>query len=186
MEAQSPRMPPLHPESFDEEQKALVGPWSILNFSRVMARHPALYRVYVPFIEKVISFTDLPPWDREVLVIRTLHQCGELYEALHHADIARKVGMSEAQLEDIKSGGGKLSEFDRVLITAADELVNDHCLSDASWAALSARYNDVELMELVGLVGCYITISLLTRSLQIEPEGDANDSERLDELRDYT
>src|SRR3546814_8723581 len=86
MNASSPRIPPLHPEEFTDEQKELVGPWSVLNFSRVLARHPSLYRVFVPVVEKVIRYTDLPPRDREVLVIRTLAQCNETYEADHHAD----------------------------------------------------------------------------------------------------
>lgn len=186
MHDNSPRIAPLRPEEFNDEQKAVVGQWGVLNFSRVLAHHPALYRVFVPFIEKVISYTNLSPWDREVLVIRALDQCNEVYEATHHVDIAHKAGMSDAQIESVKRGGADLSEFDRWLIKAADELVHEFRISDATWQALAQRYSTVELMEVVGLVGCYTTIAMVTRSfgIALEPKGEV--AARLAELRTYT
>jgi alkylhydroperoxidase family enzyme len=182
----SPRIPPLLPEHFTPEQKEVVGGWDVLNFSRVLARHPALYRVFVPFIEKVISFTDLPPWDREVLVIRALDQCGDVYEGTHHVDIAYKVGMTDAQIASIKAGGAELSEFDRTLIKAADELVHDYCISNATWQVLGQRYSTVELMEVVGLIGCYTTIAMVTRTFEMQLESKEESAEKLAVLRTYT
>jgi len=186
MQEESPRITPLAPDEFTTEQKEVVGDWSVLNFTRVLAHHPALYRVFVPFIEKVISFTDLPPWDREVLVIRTLDQCNEHYEANHHVDIANKVGMTIAQVAAVKSGGEDLSAFDRWLIKAADELVHQYRISDKTWQALEERYSTIQLMEVVGLVGCYTTMAMLTRSFGIQPERKEEVDKRLAELRTYT
>jgi len=186
MTATTVRIPPLKPADFSPEQKQGVGDWGVLNFSRVLARHPALYRVFVPFIEKVISFTDLPPWDREVLVIRALDQCGDVYEATHHVDIAYKVGMTDAQIDAVKAGGADLSEFDRCLIRAADELVHEHCISDATWQALAKRYSTIELMEVVGLVGCYTTIAMVTRSFEMQLESKDEVARELAALRTYT
>mgnify|MGYP003493702649 FL=1 len=180
------RIPPLHPTEFSPEQKDVVGDWGVLNFSRVLARHPALYRVFVPFIEKVISFTDLPPWDREVLVIRALDQCGDVYEASHHVDIAYKVGMTDAQIASVKAGGADLSECERCLIRAADALVHEHCVSDATWQALAERYSTIELMEVVGLVGCYTTIAMVTRSFEMQLESKDEVARELAALRTYT
>ncbi len=197
MQDGSPRISPLSPEQFTAEQKELVGPWSVLNFSRVLAHHPALYRVFVPLVEKVIRYTELPPWDREVLVIRTLAQCGETYEASHHVDIAHGVGMSDAQIQtviqiqaatqiDAADGGAGLSEFDGWLIKAADELVQQYRISDATWQALAQRYSTVELMEVVGLVGCYTAMAMVTRSFAIPLEQREATAEHLAELRQYT
>lgn len=185
MNTSVPRITPLKPEEFTPEQKEVVGPWGVLNFSRVLAHHPALYRVFVPFIEKVISYTNLSPWDREVLVIRTLAQCNEAYEASHHVDIAYKIGMNDAQIVAVKTNGDGLSEFDRWLIKAADELVHQHRIGDATWQALALRYSTVELMEVVGLVGCYTTIAMVTRSFDIPCEPKDEVATRLAELRTY-
>ena len=82
------RIPPLDPAQFTPEQAELVGAWTHLNFSKVIVRHPAMYPIFVPWIEQLIARTKLPPRDREVLVIRTLALSDETYEAHHHVQIA--------------------------------------------------------------------------------------------------
>lgn len=188
MTKDAPRIPALDPESFTPEQKEAVGDWHVLNFSRVLANHPALYRAYVPFIEKVISHTDIPPRDREILCIRTLVKCGDVYELSHHETIARnKVDMTDAQIAAIKADGEGLSDFDKTLMQAADELVSDQRISDPAWEALARRYSTVELMEVVGLVGCYIALAMMTRSFEIQIEvNDASAEDELEALRQYT
>ena len=180
------RIAPLDPENFTAEQQALVGGWSVLNFSRVLAHHPALYRTFVPLVEKVIRYTELPPRDREILVIRVLALCGESYEAGHHVDIAHKVGMTDTEIAAIKHSNETLGEFDRWLIRAADELVKQFRVSDETWAALSQHYSDVQMMEVVGLVGCYTAMAMITRSFGMQPESAQSTADDLKELRDYT
>src|SRR3546814_15941376 len=109
-----------------------------------------LYRVFVPVVEKVIRYTDLPPRDREVLVIRTLAQCNETYEADHHADIAGKCGMSAAEIAAVKEGAGDgLSAFDLQLINAADELLRDKFISAMTWKKLAERYTHIDRKSVV-------------------------------------
>lgn len=183
----TPRVPPLSKEQFDDEQKQLVGDWHILNFSRVLVRHPSLYRVFVPFIEKLIAFTELPPRDREILCLRTLSQCDEHYELQHHEDIARnKVNMSGDEISNIKAASTALHDFDKVLIKAVDELITKQRIQDDTWSALQKRYSTVQLMELTALVGCYVTMAMLTKTLDIQAESDNSNQQELEGLRRYT
>ena len=69
---------------------------------------------------------------------------------------------------------------------AADELVHEHCVSDATWQALAHRYSTIELMEVVGLVGCYTTIAMVTRSFEIQLESRDDVAGELAALRAYT
>jgi hypothetical protein len=66
-----PRIPPLPPEEFTPEQAELIGDWKNLVFSRVIVRRPDMYRIFLPYIEKVIADTRLPPRDRQIIVLRT-------------------------------------------------------------------------------------------------------------------
>ena len=180
------RIAPLDPAQFSAEQKDVVGPWSVLNFTRVLAHHPHLYRVFIPLIEKLIRYTELSPQDREVLVIRTLALCKESYEAAHHVDIARQCGMSETQIAAIAAGEtAGLSEREILLMQAADELVKGQRIGDATWAALSQQYSTVQLIEVVGLVGGYVTMAMITRSFGIQNEAADETAEKLAELREY-
>lgn len=186
MNSESVRITPLLPTEFNDEQKAAVGEWGVLNFSRVLAHHPALYRVFVPFLEKLVRFTELTPWDREVVVLRVLSLCKETYEFGHHMDIARdKVEMNDQQIASVAGDGALLSGFDRVLMRAVDELVRQQYLDDATWQALSKQYSNVQLIELVGLVGCYTTMAMITKSFGIQPESKADVEQALAELRTY-
>ncbi|TGD71193.1 carboxymuconolactone decarboxylase family protein [Mangrovimicrobium sediminis] len=180
------RIPPLDPADFSDEQRELVGEWTHLNFSRVIVNHPAAYRVFLPYIDKMIRQTELTPRDREVLVLRTLAFSDEVYEAQHHEMIAHNAQMSDAEIAAIRGDGAGLSERDLLLMRAADELIASHHLGEATWAELAAHYNDVQLMEIVFLVGCYTVMAMTTNSFGIPLEGSDASFERITELRDYT
>jgi 4-carboxymuconolactone decarboxylase len=137
----SVRIPPLSIEEFTDEQKVLVGEWHHLNFSRVLVQHPGMYRAFLPFLDKVIRGSNLPPRDREILCLRTLALGGDVYEAHHHVTIARKAGMTEAEIEAAQTGGMGLTQFDHCLVRAAEEVVRQQCVSDQTWACLAERYS---------------------------------------------
>lgn len=186
MQAPEVRVSPLAVEDFTPEQAELVGAWTHLNFSRVLVRHPGLYRVFVPYIAQTIAGSGLPPRDREVLVLRTLALGEDVYETHHHLQIAGKAGLSAAEIEAVRMADPALSDWDKCLISAADELVAGKKLSDATWAALAERYDEAQRIELVLLVGCYNVMAMLTNSLGIEIESDPAVDERLKALRQYT
>jgi 4-carboxymuconolactone decarboxylase len=180
------RVPPLAVEEFSQEQAALVGEWTHLTFSRVLVRHPGMYKVFVPYIAQVIAQSALPPRDREVLVLRVLALGKDVYEAHHHVQIALKAGLSEADIAAVRAGDAGLPEWDQVLIRAADELVAGQQLSNEIWAALGARYSQAQQMEVVFLVGCYTTMAMLTNSFGIALEQDPEADEKLKAMRQYT
>ena len=186
MRQDSVRIPPLSVGEFTDEQKALVGDWHHLNFSRVLVQHPGIYRVFLPFIDKLIRGSNLPPRDREILCLRTLALGNDVYEAHHHVTIARKVGMTEAEIEAARTGSAGLGQFDRCLMSAAEEIVRQQFVSDPTWACLAERYSREQMMETVFLVGCYTIMATITRSFGMEVEQDPETAQRLAKLRQYT
>lgn len=170
MRPSSPRIPVLAPEQFTPEQAELVGAWRDFNFARMMANHPALYRVFMPFGEKLMGGSDLPHRDREILILRTAGLCEESYEAAHHAHIGRNLGLTEAEVAAARNGGPGLPDADRILVTAAEELVGDRCLSDWTWDVLAQRYSVEQMVELVFLVGNFTMLSMVTNSLGMPSE----------------
>jgi len=58
--------------------------------------------------------------------------------------------------------------FDATLLRAADELHGDDCLSDATYAALTARYDAQQLLDVVFTVGQYHTVSMALNSLRVQ------------------
>jgi 4-carboxymuconolactone decarboxylase len=183
----SVRIPALAPQDFTDEQKALVGDWASLNFSRVLVQHPSAYRVFLPYIDKTIRGSNLPPRDREILITRTLALGGDVYEAHHHVAIALKSGLTLEEIEWIRAGKtAELPQFERHLVQAAEELIRQHRIGDQTWQNLSQRYSQQQLMEVVLLVGCYSVMAMMTLSFGIEVEKGEEIDQRLAQLRQYT
>lgn len=184
MSRQKPRIPPLDPGQFTERQRELVGEWSNMNFALVSVRHTQMYEVFLPYLARLIRETSLPPRDREILILRVLANADEEYEAEHHIQIALGAGMDMHEIEAARGAGEGLSGFDQLLMRCADELMRDHDLGDNTWAGLADRYTETQLMEVVFLVGCYCTMAMLTKTLRMPLEADAETS--FSGLRDYT
>ena len=177
------RIPPLDPAEFSEEQARLVGEWTHLNFSKVLVRNPGMYGTFVPWMARLVTATGFPARDRQIVCLRLLALCDDTYEQTHHMVISRQCGLSDAEIAAARAGEGEaLSEWDRTIVAAVEELYRDQTVADATWAALAERYDERQLIEFVCLVGCYQTMALLTKSLGIQLEPDL---ESFNALRDY-
>jgi len=173
MRPTAPRIPPIAPDTFSDEQAAIAGDHAKYNFARVMVQHPELYKSFIPFAEQLMRRSGLPARDREILLLRTLALCHEAYEAPHHVLIARHVGLTDAEIAAARTAGPNLAAFDQALTRAAEELVREHCVSDATWQILAQRYSRAQLMEVVFLVGAYTMSSMATNSFGIPIDDDA-------------
>lgn len=165
------RVPPLSPDLFTEDQKIIAGAHAQFNFARVMVQHPDLYRVYIPFAEKLMRHSILSPREREILILRTLELCDETYDAPHHRLIAIQAGLTNADIDAAIAGRGKcLSSNEQLLVKAAEELVTDQAISDETWRLLAQYYSRQQLMEIVFLVGNYTMMAMATKSFGITAE----------------
>ena len=165
------RIPPVLPENFSPEQQAVAEGLENFNFARVMVHHPDLYRVYIPFAEKLMAGSILSPREREIVILRTLALCGETYDAPHHRHIARQIGMTEGEIDAAAAGQNKhLSPCEQVLVAAAEELVSRHLVSEDTWSLLQQHFSRRQLMEIVFLVGNYTTMAMATNTFGIPLE----------------
>lgn len=173
-----PRIRPLSPDDADEQARELLaqagGPTAgATNIFATFVRHPGLFRKWMPFGGKLLA-GKLPARDRELLILRTGWNCRSDYEFAQHVRIGRAAGLTDEEIDRVTQGpeADRWSDHDALLMRAADELHTDACLSDATWAALAARYDEPQLIELPMLVGHYHLVAFTLNSLgvQIEPE----------------
>lgn len=171
----SPRIPPLADDELDDQARELVagattGPAS--NIFTTLVRYPGLFRRWLPFAGKLLA-GKLPARDRELLILRTGYRCGSEYEWGQHVLIGRAAGLTGDEIARVKEGpdAAGWSERDATLLRAADELHDDSCISDATWATLGGTYDERQLIEIPMLVGNYhlVAFSLRTLGVQREP-----------------
>jgi len=174
------RIPPLAPDERDEQARELLGPAGELadsvggqaaNIFATLVRHPGLYRKWLPFGGKLLA-GKIPPRERELLILRTGWRCESAYEWGQHVLIARVAGLTDDEIRRVKDGSGAAGwdAFDAALLRAADELHDDDCVGDATWAELAARYDEKQLIELLMLVGHYHMVAMTLNSLGVELE----------------
>lgn len=188
MRLSAPRIEPVDLDQLDEEQKEvlapltnpdnLVGGGRVLNIFRTLAHAPKALAAFLPWGSYLLSRrSDLPPREREIVILRTGWLCKSGYEFAQHSRIGRDCGLTDDEIKRIKTGADAegWTGLEAAMLRAADELVADHHLSDATWDAL-AELGEKGRMDLVMTVGQYTQVSMMLNSfgIQIE-EGDTID-----------
>ena len=171
----TPRLSPLSDKELTPQQQDVVHPSRrtyALNITRTLAHNPSLLGAWTTFASHLINASSLPARDREILILRTGLLCDCAYELAQHRVIAKQSGLNDSEIESILHDGSALSPFDKTLLQAADELVRDQCLSDATWIDLTARYRDEQVIDAIFTVGNYTIVSMALNSLGVEIEPD--------------
>jgi 4-carboxymuconolactone decarboxylase len=171
-----PRLSPLEPAQRTAEQRELlVGPWGddVPNLFSTVARHPALYRSWMPFCMQLLTQSVFSPRERELLIIRTAALCGSAYELEPHLRLGAQAGLSDRDLAALTGADTcDWSAREGLLVAAADELHANHEISEATWRGLSALLTTEQLIELPMLVGHYILLAGTLRSLGVPLESE--------------
>jgi len=176
MRLSEPRIPALKPEQWDATAREIMQPMvaagSDYNVFRTLINHPGLARRWMVFANHILGKSSLPERERELLILRIGHLCRAGYEWNKHADISRFLGMTEEEIESSKTGADTagLSELDRLLFQATDELHADAHIADATWQGLSKHLDTKQLMDLVFTVGQYNMVSMALNSFGVQPD----------------
>ena len=171
-----PRIQPLHPAEHDEEVDILLASASApgmtaANIFTTLVRNRGLFRKWLPFGGKLLT-GKLPPRERELAVLRVGWRCQAVYEWGQHVVIGRASGLTDAEIGRIKDGPDApgWSPLDAAILRATDELHDDSCVTDATWATLAETYDEAQLIELVMLIGHYHLVSYTLNSLGVQRE----------------
>ena len=164
-----PRLPPLPYEQWDDETRAVL-PSPSLNIFGTLARHPKLLKRWLVFGNHVLAKSTLTPRDRELLILRTGWRCRAPYEWGQHVVIARASGITDEEITRVASGPGApgWSRDDAALLRAVDELHDDQTLTDETYAALAARYDEQQLLDIVFTVGQYHLVSMALNTFRVQ------------------
>jgi 4-carboxymuconolactone decarboxylase len=175
----SPRITPLPYAEWDDEIRRLSAD-PPLNIFGTLAHHPKLMKRWTVFGAHVLGKSPLPARDRELLILRTGWLCRSPYEWGQHVVIARAVGITDVEIERIAVGPDApgWDPFDARLLRAADELHEDQAISDATYAGLTARYDEQQMLDLVFAVGQYHLVSMVLNTFRVERDDGVTDVPR--------
>lgn len=153
-----------------EDRRATSG-----NLVGTLVRHPKLARAYLQFSFYLLYSSTLPDRLRELVILRVAFRTGSQYEWFQHVKLGRRVGLTDDQIAAVTRGEAA-DDFDRALLVATDELLDEYTLSDDTWATLSQRLDERQRMDLMFTVGSYTALAMAFNTFGVELDDDLDTS----------
>jgi alkylhydroperoxidase family enzyme len=142
------------------------------NLVRATYANPDMFRGFASLSGRVHSASHLSDRIRELVVLRITGMLGAECEWRPHARLAAKQGITERDLEALRTGSyGHLDDAERAAVDFAGAVERSE-VDDAAWAAARAFYSDMELLDMVLLAGFYGLAARLALALDVEPDPD--------------
>lgn len=174
----TPRIAPLsapYPTEIQAQFDRIMRGAPPLTLFRVMAGHARAWDKF-----RAGGLLDPGPLSlrqREIVIDRTcaLNKC-EYEWGVHVAIFAGPAKLTDEEVRATVQGdatSARWSPAEQVLIAAVDALHHRATLNDEEFAALSAHYNEAQILEIMLLCGFYRTVSYLANGLRLPLEENA-------------
>jgi len=153
------------------ENRVIPGAFAVCTF----AHHPAMAKAFLTFNAYAAKGSTLSPRTCELLILRLSWLLKCEYAFVRHIAAGKRAGMSDEDIERIQAGPDApgWDSFDADLLRAVDEMQRDTCISDATWARLAARLDTQQLLDLIFVVGCYWSVSMMMNNCHLPLEASA-------------
>lgn len=164
---------PLPPEQWDEQIQPIAERLgNPLNIHRIIAHNPVLMNAYTPLRYHIVRDSSLSPRQRELIILRTAHNCQSDYEWTHHVARGREAGLTDEEIERVRAGAHHLawSEAEIALLLCADEMFHHTELHSRTLDLMAAHYSKEQLLDTIYTIGVYITLGTILKSFSVPLE----------------
>ena len=170
----SARIEPLEPPPSVRTEGLLGGLVKPVHLMGTLRRNPAFGRPFGALTTYFFEPEHLDPRLRELVILRVGWRTQSVYEFGQHVLAARKVGIGddEIRLATAPVADGSWTELEAVALQVVDELHDDDCVSDVTWARLAPLVDPPTAIALLALVGFYRMVAGLLNSLGVQREDD--------------
>lgn len=109
---------------------------------------------------------------RELAILRIAVINGADYEFTAHVPFALREGLTQAQLDTLKTGADPagLTDTDSAVLAYADAMTKQVRVPQAVFDAVRRQFNERELVELTATIGGYNLVSRFLEAMQIDHE----------------
>lgn len=176
------RFPKPVMEQLDREQQAVAadvlkqssaglgGPYGML------IKSPELLKRYLLMTEYLRQKTSLPHRLNEMAILLEARIWDAQYEWWAHEPLARKAGLSDAIINDIREGRrpASMQQDEAIVYDVVTELLNRRQLSDDNFAKARQILGEQQLVDLVAVAGFYVMVSAVVIAGRVAiPDGGA-------------
>jgi alkylhydroperoxidase family enzyme len=178
----TPRMAPVDPEALTEHQQAFLSRWTGGIFSGsnkhpvllTFAHNPKVADVFSAFNIHLLTTNSLPVKQRQIAIMRLAWVTKAVFMWSSHLNTSISCGLDDSMYEPLKVGASDpyFTEFERTVIRATEELIENYEIGEANWQALMQEWSNEQMLDFLFTVGCYMSIAYVMRStgVQRQPE----------------
>ena len=119
--------------------------------------------------------TSIPPRLSEFAILCTARLWRAQYEWFAHAPIAEKAGVKPKTIADLRAGRvpKTAAKDERAVYDFIQEIYKTKRVSDRTYKRVHALFGDAGAVELVGILGYYVMISMTLNVFRMMPPADA-------------
>jgi 4-carboxymuconolactone decarboxylase len=163
MEQLDPEQQAVAAEVLKQSSAGLGGPYGML------IKSPELLKRYLLMTDYLRQKTSLPHRLNEMAILLEARLWDAQYEWWAHEPLARKAGLADAVIEDIRAGKrpATMQPDEAIVYDVVTELLNKRQLSDATFAAAKQTLGEQEVVDLVAVTGFYVMVSTVIIAGQI-------------------
>jgi 4-carboxymuconolactone decarboxylase len=138
------------------------------NIFRLLANAETVFAPWARYGLALLRDTTVDPLLRELAILRVAALTpGAEYEWVQHEAIARAVGASDEQVEACRSGVDAEGN-DALVLRFTEEVVRDATPSDETFATMTKVFSAQEIIELLLVIGQYMTLGRIMATAQID------------------
>ena len=148
------------------------------NVVATMVRNPTVARGWWRWNNVLFRNIALDKQLMELAILRVAVRTGAPYEWAQHVRMGRRVGLTDDAIVAVGEGTAGIHAWTPVeaaVLDAADDLVRDHVMSDATWTRLAEHLDESVITELIFVVGSYTCLAMVFNSSGIELDADLAD-----------
>jgi alkylhydroperoxidase family enzyme len=149
----------------------------MLNLYRMLMNSPPVAEGWLHLLTAIRQQCLVPALYTELAIMRVAVINDAPYEFAAHLPFARKEGMSEAQLEGLRTlpalaapAPGMFDERAAAVIAYADSMTRQIHVPDAVFDATARFFDARQMVELTATVGAYNMVSRFLEALHMDPE----------------
>jgi AhpD family alkylhydroperoxidase len=144
----------------------------IPNIYRMLLNSPPVAQGWLNLLTAIRHKTKLSGRYRELVIIRIADINGASYERAFHVPLARKEGLSDAQIAAIADWqGSKVFEAgDRAVLAYTDAVTRDVHVPDSVFDAVSRHFDARGMTELTATIASYNLVSRFLEALEVDHE----------------
>jgi alkylhydroperoxidase family enzyme len=142
-----------------------------INLLRIAFQSPKIGEAFARLVAAQLTGLALSPKIRELLILHTTWCTQSEYAWTQHQEIAKSVGVTDAQIASIQQGqlqSFAFSEKEKKLLRFLLCIAKSQALSSDDFEDAREHFSDRELVEIVAVRGFYYTIAVLASVFELE------------------